>query len=92
MNDEIGKVVARTGRGEPFSVEASAKPWCADTTTVDADDEERTRLDAEHAEQMEALRTQLRKPITAGYFSELARGGHGPSSVIEKFFGDGEAE
>jgi hypothetical protein len=44
------------------------------------------------AEQMEALREQLRKPITAGHFSELARGGHGPSSVINKFFSDGEAE
>jgi hypothetical protein len=40
MNDEVGKVVARTGRGEPISVEANAKPWYADTTTDDADDTE----------------------------------------------------
>jgi hypothetical protein len=99
MTDAIGKVVARTGRGEPISIEANAKPWCADTTTDDADDTvdaddakaaaaQRTR----DAEQMEALRTQLRKPITAGRFSELARGGHGPTSLIEKFFSDGESE
>ncbi len=37
MNDEIGKVVARTSRGAPISIEASAKPRRADTTD-DADD------------------------------------------------------
>jgi hypothetical protein len=107
MTDEIGTVVARTSRGEPISVEASAKPWCADTTTdadtTDTDDADDTvdrvlqKAEAAQrtrdAEQLEALREQLRTPITAGRFSEIAsRGGRGPSSIIEKFFTPDEAE
>jgi len=40
-------------------------------------------------DELEALRKQLTQPITAGRFSELARGGR---SVIEWFFSDDEAE
>jgi hypothetical protein len=56
---------------------------------ADEREEERTRLDAEHAAQLEALRKQLRQPITGRYLDDLARGG---PSVIEWFFSDGEVE
>ena len=53
-----------------------------------ADAAERRR----YAEQLDALRAQLLAPLTAGRFSEIAQGGHGPSSLINTFFSDGEAE
>jgi hypothetical protein len=42
-----------------------------------------------NGEQLAALRERLKAPIKAGEFSEMARGGHGPSSMINKFFGGG---
>jgi hypothetical protein len=96
MNSEIGKVVERTGRGEPISSSHRVTATTDTDTTDDTVDRASQKADAAQrtrdAEQLEALRKQLRTPITAGRFSEIARGGHGPSSVINKFFSDGEAE
>jgi hypothetical protein len=108
VNSEIGKLVYRTSRGEPINGSPRAnKTDTADVfglsdlfgeSTDDADTVDGVFQKAEaaqrrrDAEQLEALRKQLRQPITAGYFSELARGGHGPSSAINCFFSDGEAK